>query len=165
MDSIVPLKQYRTYLQAWDIWLTVVVAEDGMYFVLRELCDALGIAQPRSQYEQLKAHESSEPFACKLRVKGERGGPQITYCINQEILGGWLFMVNPSKMRTEYRGRLVEFHRAARHALNRIVRGEVVGTLATSDSATQPAAIVHLSDWLGPPHSPIQLSTSEDEGE
>jgi hypothetical protein len=161
MVSLSPIRQYRVFLDTWNIWLTVLVTEQGMFYVLRELCDAVGIADARQQYQHLKAHESAAPFVDKLPVQTETRGRQRTYCIHQEILGEWLFMVNPSLMRQEFRPRLVDFKQKARRALNRIIFGEVDGTLAMIDGSARPGTITQLSDWLGKPDKPIELSPPE----
>jgi hypothetical protein len=164
MVLLKPIHQYSVFLDGWGIWLTVVVTEKGAFFVVKELCEVLGIADYKQQYQQLKAHESAAPLVDKLSVKFPYGR-RTTYCMHQGILGGWLFMVNPRLLRPEFRPRLYEFQQKAYVALNRIFYGEVDSTLVVVEDGAQPGVITQLSDWLGKPDKPIELSPPDDETE
>lgn len=161
MTQIVPMQQYRIYLDKWDIWLTVVVTPEGIFYVLRELCEVLGIKDVQQQAEQLQARRASAAFIRKWPVQSKAKSRQLTWCLHHDVLGGWMFMVNERMIRIEFRDRLVEFQRDAFYALNRVLFGEVEGISATAVDPGQPAIITRLSAWLGRPRQQIQLSDPE----
>ncbi len=161
MSQIVPVQQYQVYLEKWNIWLTVVVTPEGIFYVLRELCEALGIKDIQQQAEQLQARRASAPFITKWPVQSKAKSRQRTWCLHQDVLSGWMFMVNERMIREEFRDRLVEFQRDAYFALKRLFFGEVEGTAAIAVDQGQSAKITKLADWLGRPREPIQLSAPE----
>jgi hypothetical protein len=158
VTHIVPVQQYRIYLEKWEIWLTVIATPEGIFYVLCELCEVLGIKDVQQQAEQLQARRASVAFIKKWPVQSKAKSRQPTWCLHHDVLGGWLFMVNERMIRAEFRDRLVQFQRDAYFAVNRVLFGEVEGTVAVTDDAGQPAKITRLSDWLGRPREPIQLS-------
>ena len=161
MAQIVPVQQYRVYLEKWEIWLTVVATPDGIFYVLRELCEVFGIKDVQQQAEQLQARRASAAFIKKWPVQSKAKSRQPTWCLHHDVLGGWMFMVNERMIRPEFRDRLVQFQRDAYFAVNRVLFGEVEGTAAVSAESTQSAKITKLSDWLGRPRERIQLSEPE----
>jgi hypothetical protein len=161
VTQIVPVQQYRVYLEKWEIWLTVIATPEGIFYVLRELCEVLGIKDVQQQAEQLQARRASAAFIKKWPVQSKAKSRQPTWCLHHDVLGGWMFMVNERMIRPEFRDRLVHFQRDTYFAVNRVLFGEVEGTTAVTDDAVQPAKITRLSDWLGRPREPIQLSGPE----
>jgi hypothetical protein len=161
VTQFVPIQQYGIYLDKWDIWLTVVATPEGIFYVLRELCEALGIKDVQQQAEQLQARRASAAFIRKWPVQSKAKSRQLTWCLHHDVLGGWMFMVNERTIRVEFRDRLVEFQRDAFYALNRVLFGEVEGTSAIAVDPAQPGTITKLSDWLGRPREQIQLSEPE----
>ena len=158
MTDIVPVQQYRVYLEKWEIWLTVIATPEGIFYVLRELCEVLGIKDIQQQAEQLQARRASAAFVKKWPVQSKAKSRQLTWCLHHDVLGGWLFMVNERMIRPEFRDRLVQFQRDAYYAVNRMLFGEVEGSTTIADDLSQSAKITRFSDWLGRPHEPIQLS-------
>ena len=70
MTQIVPMQQYRIYLDKWDMWLTVVATPEGIFYVLRELCEALGIKDVQQRARAITSTESvsgiHQEMACPI---------------------------------------------------------------------------------------------------
>ncbi len=79
---------------------------DGEYWVsVRKVCENLDI---HFSY-QLKKLKSEEAFEAKYIEVQTKGGLQKVFCIPLEKLNGWLFTINPNKVKPEVKQKLIAY--------------------------------------------------------
>ncbi len=80
---------------------------DGSFFVaVRPICENLGIKGIQDQYQKLK---SDPTFEARLIEVPTAGGVQKVFCIPLEKLNGWLFTINPNKVKPEVKQKLIAY--------------------------------------------------------
>ena len=82
-----------------------VFANGNQWVNLKPICEAIELSIS-SQYQKLKADESFEAKLIKVRTKG---GMQDVFCIPLSKLNGWLFSINPNKVKPEVRQKLIDY--------------------------------------------------------
>jgi len=83
----------------------ILEATPDKYIVVKDICEAIGI-EYRRQYKKLKTDPSYEAKLLKVQT---RGGVQEVFCIPLDKLNGWLFSINPNKVKPEVREKLVVY--------------------------------------------------------
>jgi len=82
------------------------VIENGQKWVsVNRICENLGIATHR----QIKKLKSDPSFEAKYIEVQTRGGLQKVFCIPLEKLNGWLFTINPNKVKPEVKQKLIAY--------------------------------------------------------
>lgn len=85
--------------------LTTVKINDQVYVGLKQIADALGLDW-RGQHAKLQTDQRYGAISMPLPSEG---GEQQSICIPLTKLNGWLFGVNPNKVKPEHRARLIEY--------------------------------------------------------
>lgn len=80
-----------------------VFDEQGQYVSVKNLCKNIGI-DFKTQYEKILSDESFCPKSFKIKTKG---GDQVALCIPVEKINGWLFSINPNKVKPEIKAKLI----------------------------------------------------------
>lgn len=81
------------------------VIEQTQSLVVKDICEAIGIDFTR-QYRKLKSDSTFQSSLIKVKTPG---GIQEVFCIPLSKLNGWLFSINPNKVKPEVRERLIEY--------------------------------------------------------
>gem|GEM_PF-2049955 len=81
------------------------VVDENQLIAVKDICEAIGINFV-SQYEKLKADPT---FQSKLIKVQTNGGIQEVFTIPLSKLNGWLFSINPNKVKPEVKEKLIEY--------------------------------------------------------
>ncbi|MDN5077612.1 phage antirepressor N-terminal domain-containing protein [Aliarcobacter butzleri] len=92
----------------------IEVIEETQSVVISDICEALGI-NSSSQKRKLQADESFESKLIKVQT---RGGLQEVFTIPLSKLNGWLFSINPNKVKPEVKQKLIEYKKECFNVLN-----------------------------------------------
>lgn len=92
----------------------IEVIEETQSIVISDICEALGI-NSNSQKRKLQADESFESKLIKVQT---RGGLQEVFTIPLSKLNGWLFSINPNKVKPEIKQKLIEYKKECFNVLN-----------------------------------------------
>lgn len=90
------------------------VIEENQSIVVKDICEAIGIEYSR-QVKRIKADESYESKLIKVQTKG---GLQEVFTIPLSKLNGWLFSINPNKVKPEVKQKLIEYKKECFNVLN-----------------------------------------------
>jgi len=81
----------------------------GELVVVKDICENIGIEYKR-QYKKL---QSDSTYQSKLIEVKTNGGIQKVFAIPYEKLNGWLFSINPNRVKPEVREKLIEYKNEA----------------------------------------------------
>ena len=110
-------------LPDWNCNLTLIFAAEGVYAVLHEMCAVLGLANASDQATRLKNHPlTAVHITDRFSVRDKPGGRK-PYCLHIDGISKWLMLINPNKVRPEFRSGLLNFQVAVFDAANRILYG------------------------------------------
>lgn len=90
------------------------VIEETQSIVVKDICEAIGLVYSR-QYTKIKADESFESKLIKVQT---RGGLQEVFTIPLSKLNGWLFSINPNKVKPQVKQKLIEYKKECFNVLN-----------------------------------------------
>ena len=90
------------------------IIEETQSIVVKDICEHIGL-RFRTQYEKIKADESFESKLIKVQT---RGGLQEVFTIPLSKLNGWLFSINPNKVKPEVKQKLIEYKKECFNVLN-----------------------------------------------
>ena len=80
-----------------------VFDEQGQYVSVKNLCKNIGI-DFKTQYEKILSYEIFCQKYFKIKTKG---GDHVALCIPVEKINGWLFSINPNKVKPEIKAKLI----------------------------------------------------------
>lgn len=83
----------------------IEVIRENQEVIVKDICEALGLAF-KPQYTKL---QSDETYQSKLIKVQTNGGMQEVFCIPLSKLNGWLFSINPNRVKPEVREKLIEY--------------------------------------------------------
>jgi len=78
---------------------------DG-FISIKKICENLGITGISDQYKKI---QSDKTYQSKLKEIEINGIIQKVLCIPLDKLNGWLFSINPSRVKPEVREKLIEY--------------------------------------------------------
>ncbi len=93
---------------------SIEIIEETQSVVIKDICLALGI-DGNTQIKKLQADESYESKLIKVQT---RGGLQEVFTIPLSKLNGWLFSINPNKVKPEVKQKLIEYKKECFNVLN-----------------------------------------------
>lgn len=91
-----------------------IIQDDIKWVAVKAVTSNLGV-QFDPQHNRLK---SDPTFGSKLIKVQTNGGMQDVFCIPLSKLNGWLFSINPNKVKPEVREKLIEYKNECFDALN-----------------------------------------------
>lgn len=92
----------------------IEVIEETQSIVIKDICEHIGL-KFRTQYDKIKLDESYESKLIKVKT---RGGWQEVFTIPLSKLNGWLFSINPNKVKPEVKQKLIEYKKECFNVLN-----------------------------------------------
>lgn len=116
--------------------LLFVLERDGeRWLPIAPICNALGIA-PQMQRKRIQ----NDPILVEggiVTILPSPGGPQETYCLRLDLVHGWLFTIDESRVKPEVRDRVLLYKRECYRALyehfagkaRQLVGGEAEGPI------------------------------------
>ena len=90
------------------------VIEETQSIVVKDICEHIGLNHD-TQIKKIKADESFESKLIKVQT---RGGLQEVFTIPLSKLNGWLFSINPNKVKPEVKQKLIEYKKECFNVLN-----------------------------------------------
>ncbi len=90
------------------------IVEETQSIVVKEVCNAMGIDFTR-QYRKILSDNSYESKLIKVKTNG---GMQEVFTIPLSKLNGWLFSINPNKVKPEVKQKLIEYKKDCFDVLN-----------------------------------------------
>lgn len=140
-------EQRAVTLPRWDVALSILLTDDGAYFVIRELCRVLGIKDVQSQLVVLSERAVYQGRLKKLPVK-TRGGVHQTWCIQRNALGMWLGHISDKKVRPEIQPQLVELQTEMLNAADLLLFGLVDAGAAVTAAPADRALFEQLGQFM-----------------
>ena len=95
----------------------IEVIEDTQSIVVKDICESIGIDYIR-QAKRIRADESYESKLIKVQTNG---GLQEVFTIPLSKLNGWLFSINPNKVKPEVKQKLFEYKKDSFNVLNNYI--------------------------------------------
>lgn len=123
-DTHEVMQQYAVTLAGWGCDLTVVLTDQGPYFLVRQLCAVLGLSKVQQQMDRIRERRVLQRYVCQLPVQ-TRGGKQLAWCIHRRAVGFWLGTIQDVRLRPEVQPRILELQEALLTAADRLLFGEV----------------------------------------
>jgi hypothetical protein len=115
-SALVPIAQRIVEWQGDELVAVLVDNGEGnleVYVPLRPLCDYLGLAWV-AQFERLKRDPVLAEVIRGIRITrtpGRGGGSQEMICLPLKFLNGWLFGVQVSRVKEEFREKVLQYQR------------------------------------------------------
>ena len=94
--------------------LITLKVEDVIYTAVRPIVEALGLAWGT---QQQKLSRSKDKFGCIHMNTPTNGGMQSMLCMPLKKLNGWLFSINPEKVRPDLKDRVIQYQEECFEAL------------------------------------------------
>lgn len=155
MDAI-QVVEHKVWVPKWKCQVTNLITQKGIYNSIPEICKILGVADARQQKDQLLERRATKRYVEELPFSTRRG-KRPRWCIHQDSLQFWLGMINENRIREEFQDGLVEFQLDIMKATNKGLE-----ELSKESRETGAGIIIHISEWLGASHEPID---TDDDGE
>lgn len=147
---LVPIEQREVALTGGERVSAILIEVDGeerVYVPVRPICDLLGINWPSqtrriSDDPVLSAEAKGVVIMTTPSKTGRGGGPQVMTCLPLEFLHGWLFGLQPTRVKEEYRETLLAYKRESYRLLyeafyGRALARRVSGTEGRIDTLEQ----------------------------
>lgn len=85
--------------------------DDGVFVALKPICEAMGLAW-EGQRQRVNRDPILSEGTCMMQVPFGRGGPQEVTCIKMDLVNGWLFGIDSSRIKDlEVRERVILYQR------------------------------------------------------
>ncbi|HEE0108303.1 TPA: phage antirepressor N-terminal domain-containing protein [Citrobacter gillenii] len=107
MTSIAILEAVNTsYVPFNGQEIIAVMAAGATYVAMRKIVENIGIDWTG---QSVKLRKQKEKFGCRDISIPSKGGVQKMLCIPLKKLNGWLFSINPEKVRADIRDKLIQY--------------------------------------------------------
>jgi hypothetical protein len=83
----------------------IEVVEESQLVVVKDICISIGV-DPKRQISKINSDCS---FDSQLIKANTNGGIQEVFCIPLSQLNGWLFSINPNKVKPEVKQKLIDY--------------------------------------------------------
>ena len=95
--------------------LITLKVDDVIYTAVRPIVEALGLSWGS---QQRKLENSKEKFSCThMKTTGNDGKTYEMLCMPLKKLNGWLFSINPEKVRADLREKVIQYQEECFEAL------------------------------------------------
>lgn len=95
--------------------LITLKVEDVIYTAVRPIVDALGLSWGS---QQRKLENAKEKFSCThMKTTGSDGKTYEMLCMPIKKLNGWLFSINPEKVRSDLKEKVIRYQEECFEAL------------------------------------------------
>ncbi len=127
--------QYTMTMPKWHVELTVVLTPEGPFFLIRQMCGILGVANVGQMLQRMRDDDLLPDYMRQWPVQ-TRGGRQMAWCIHKRAVGYWMALINTAKVRSAFQARLKELKRECLDLIDRAFWGEVESTPAVAPATT-----------------------------
>lgn len=111
----------------------IEVVKETQSVVVKDICEAIGL-DFTGQYRKIQSDESFESKLIKVQT---RGGLQEVFTIPLSKLNGWLFSINPNKVKPEVKQKLIEYKKECFNVLNNYFNNGIAINHRATDTALQ----------------------------
>ncbi|MFC0908013.1 phage antirepressor N-terminal domain-containing protein [Pasteurella multocida] len=94
--------------------LITLKIEDVIYTAVRPIAEALGLSWST---QKRKLENSKDKFGCVHMNTPTNGGMQSMLCMPLKKLNGWLFSINPEKVRSDLKEKVIQYQEECFEAL------------------------------------------------
>ncbi|MGH2518021.1 MAG: phage antirepressor N-terminal domain-containing protein [Ktedonobacterales bacterium] len=144
-DVLVPIEQDSVIFYGHPL-IAVRMADGRIFAVLRWLCEGLRL-DPSGQLERINRKTALREGLERVRVETD-GGPQIMPALTLDVLPGWLFGIDETRVKPETREDVIVFQR------------ECVRVLAEHFASKARAALPAPTDVV-PTHLPMPTAPTD----
>ncbi|MCT8549977.1 phage antirepressor N-terminal domain-containing protein, partial [Glaesserella parasuis] len=109
--------QISTQLQTVSFYGTDLITlkfNDVAYTAVRPIVEALGLSWGS---QSIKLNKNRDKFGCFDIETPTNGGMQSMLCMPLKKLNGWLFSINPEKVRPDLKDRVIQYQEECFEAL------------------------------------------------
>ena len=134
-QALIPLEEKTVTFYEDEIVAALlnINGKEEIYIPIRPICDYLGIAW-NGQYERIQRDAVLSQVTTIVRVTRTMGGNRPHYdmlCLPLDYLNGWLFGINPNRVKEELRERIIRYQEGCYRVLAEAFRE---GRLSTDDT-------------------------------
>ena len=129
-SNVVPIEQKQ--VDFYDDQVVAVRLDDGRVFVpIRPICDLLGVAwQPQARKLKTDPILSEQAMSITIRLQtspnSRRPSKTMMLALPLDMLNGWLFGINPNRVKSTIRERLLQYQRECYRVLDEAFRQQKV---------------------------------------
>lgn len=144
--ALVPVEQ-RTIDFYEDEILAALIEVDGrpeVFIPIRPICEYLGLAW-NGQFERLKRDPVLSEAIRSVRVTRTERGEREVLALPVDYLNGWLFGVNPTRVKPELRDKVIRYQRECYRALARAFQ---MDSLAAKSAPPPNSTLVQVREMV-----------------
>ena len=134
--------------------LITLKVDDVIYTAVRPIVEALGLSWGS---QQRKLENSKEKFSCThMKTTGNDGKTYEMLCMPLKKLNGWLFSINPEKVRADLREKVIQYQEECFEALyNYWFKGKAERTINPEQQQAIQEAVVKAHHRTGMSYAEI----------
>lgn len=107
--------------------------EDGIYLAVKPMVEAMGLNW-EGQRQRLNRDPILSEGTCVMQAPFGRGGPQDVTCLKVDLLQGWLFTIDSSRIKDEeVRKKVLLFQREGYGVLHAHFTGKAANKVSSGD--------------------------------
>lgn len=114
-QTLVPVQQQHVEFYE-DTLLAVRMADGGIFIPVKPICDLLGVDWG-GQYKRIQRDEVLDEAVERIDVTSTRRGTQPMICLPLDYISGFLFGINPSRVKPELKERVLRYRRECHKVL------------------------------------------------
>lgn len=144
--AIVPVRSQQVAFQG-DSLLAVQVEDGTVYVVMRPISEALGLSWA-SQFRRLRRDPilADELRFVAIMETNPQGGDPETLCLPLKLLPGWLFGVQPSRVKPELREKILRYQRDCYEVLWQAFQADVMVSTELAAYPSSTAALIQIRE-------------------
>jgi hypothetical protein len=136
--ALVPVRQQQVDFYG-DVLLAGQLADGTILVPLRPICEALGLVWA-AQYNRLKRDQVLAP-ALTVSVTETIQGPRPMLCLPLKLLPGFLFGLQPSRVKPELRDKIVRYQQDCYEVLWNAFKADILPTPPTTGASGAALAL------------------------
>jgi hypothetical protein len=142
--ALVPVEERQVDFYGDDITAALVETstQETIYVPLRPLCEYLGLDWS-AQLQRLKRDAVLSELQGVVIITTPSGGPQEMVCLPLEYLNGWLFGINPTRVKPALKDKVIRYQKECYKALAQYFQGE---TLADRPAPAPSSGLAQIRD-------------------
>lgn len=140
-NSLIPVEQRRVEFYE-DLLIAVRLDDGSIYIPVKPICDLLGVDWA-GQFRRIQRDEVLNESVERIDVTSTRRGTQPMICLPLDYISGFLFGINPSRVKPELKERVIRYRRECYKVLAEAFKDGRLTTDRTLDELLQadsPAA-------------------------
>ena len=120
--------------------LFAVEREEGVFIAVTPICQVLGL-DAKKQRERIQRDPILSEGGATMALPSA-GGAQDTFCLRMDLINGWLFTIDESRVREEARERVLDYKRECYRVLFRHFYGSRAGAAIGGDPGSEESVSI-----------------------